>query len=67
MTHVFHAGNTARAQLCPLHHAGVQLHLAVRVEARADPGVEERFVLHVPHGGNRGRERAVSDEGPAEL
>ncbi len=67
MAHVFQAGSSAGAELRPLHHPGVQLHLAVRVEARADAGVEKRLVLHVANRRDGRHQRSIFDPRPAQL
>jgi hypothetical protein len=54
----------ARPQLGPFHQACVQLHDAVKVEASADPGVEERLVFHQPDGGQDSGQRSAADLGP---
>lgn len=65
MADVAQACRASGAKSRALHDARVELDLTVGVEARADAGVEERLVLHVPHGHHGGGECAQSDRGPA--
>src|SRR5213593_477760 len=65
MADVTQARGRPDAQAIALHHTGVELNLAVGVEAGADARVEQGLVLHAPNGRNRRRERAFADAPPA--
>jgi hypothetical protein len=64
MAHVLEPGRAARPQLHSFHDPGVKLHDAVKVEARADAGVEERLVFHEPDSSEDGRQGTAGDLGP---
>jgi hypothetical protein len=67
MTHVFDAGSAARAELRTLHDAGIQLRLAVCIQARADAGVQQGLILHVANRGDCGGQRPGANLCPAKL
>jgi hypothetical protein len=67
MPHVFQARDAAGPQLRALHHAGIELHLAVCIEGCADARVQKGLVLHVAHGGDGRGKRTISDPRPAQL
>ena len=58
MAHVLEPGGAARSQLGSRHHACVQLHHPIQVEASSNTGVEERFVLHQTDRGDNGSQRS---------
>src|ERR1700687_480200 len=64
MPNVFEPGDPAGAKLRALHHAGVQLHHTVKVEARTDAGVEERLVFHEPDRRNHCGQGTAGDSRP---
>ena len=59
------ARRPAGAEIGAEHHAGIELDLAVAVEAGTDTGVEEGFVLHVTDRRHCCGQCAVSDAGPS--
>ena len=67
VAHIAQASRAAGAQVLAHHHTSVELHLAVAVEARPDPGVEQRLVLHVPDRRDRRGERSLADPRPADV
>ena len=67
MAHIANTRDAPRPQVPALHHACIQLRLAIRIQARADAGVQERFVLHVADGRDNGGQRTLADLGPPHL
>jgi len=67
VAHILQACDAAGAQRGALHDAGVQLDLAVSVQACTDAGIEKWFVFHVADGGGRRGKRAVTDPRPAKV
>ena len=60
MAHILEPGGAARSQPGSLHHACVQLHNPIQVEASADAGVEERLVLHQTDRGDDGSQGSAA-------
>jgi hypothetical protein len=65
VAHVLEPGRPARSQLGTLHHAGVQLHDPVQVQAGSDTGIEERLVFHEPDRREDRGERSAANLTPA--